>query len=141
MVGVYAIVTRDLGFMNYIDLKDEEVVPFLVEHFDTVVAPFLCIWFLYTSIRAVLEAQKRNFVFHQHWIVRHVGSGIWVSLMRVLLGFSTPCFPFPLSDKWRALCFASGGFVSIIICFLGAEYTVHLLKEKERLGAKYRKLE
>lgn len=43
------------------------------------------VWFAFTSTMAVLEARKKRFQSHKHYIYRHIGSGLWVAIQRLLI--------------------------------------------------------
>jgi len=51
---------------------------------EELVALSMGLWFTYTALAAVLAARRGDFVRHQQFAVRHIGSGIWVAIHRLL---------------------------------------------------------
>lgn len=47
-------------------------------------------WFLWTAIMAVLRARSKDFHSHKKYIYRHVASGIWVAIQRIIINLSGP---------------------------------------------------
>jgi hypothetical protein len=45
----------------------------------------MALWFCVTGITALVAARRRDFSAHKVWVIRHVASGIWVSIMRAMI--------------------------------------------------------
>lgn len=45
----------------------------------------MSVWFLLTCLQAVLAARHRDHSIHQNWAMRHIASGIWVAVQRLLI--------------------------------------------------------
>mmetsp|Transcript_46083 Transcript_46083/g.109888 ORF Transcript_46083/g.109888 Transcript_46083/m.109888 type:complete len:348 (-) Transcript_46083:88-1131(-) len=97
------------------------------------------VWFCYTAVTALAAAKRRDFATHKRWAVRHVASGIWISMMRALL----PVLHFALRIGslllWgravdtsemiflKAIWNDAGSF-SIVTCFLLGEFALWAMK-------------
>lgn len=109
-------------------------LPLILASLTHVVDPFLAIsatWFSYTMIRSWLAAYRRRFGEHEEWVLRHVASGQWVSLMRILYGsVMMPVLMPRFGDTKLAQSnfFALSGIISFIACVTGAEVAVSRIK-------------
>lgn len=82
-------------------------------------------WFLVTAIVSTLQARAKKFASHQRFIIRHVASGIWISLQRILLMtvFNRP----PFTRMQQRAVFGDAGFLAIFVCFVCGELAIRLL--------------
>jgi len=76
------------------------------------------LWFAYTSIRAVVEARNKRFQSHKHFIYRHIGSGLWVAVQRVILILSGPQKNPEAMREFFGLAALMGSVVSYSLCEL-----------------------
>jgi len=133
MVGVGIILKRGLLYENsFSDLPP----PKLSTAYGIV---FQSCWFLVTVIVATVQAARaKNFASHQRFIIRHVASGIWISLQRVLL--MTVMNRPPFTRMQQRAVFGDAAFIAIAICFLCGELAIYLLdddlKKKKIMKAK-----
>jgi hypothetical protein len=91
----------------------------------------LGIWFLGTAIAAIYCARSHQFVRHQKWIIRHIASGLWIAIQRVLL--MTVCsmvLPRPYARHVQRRAFEYTAKLGMLLSFAIGEYTISLL-EKE----------
>ena len=97
---------------------------------------FMSGWFLVTATVAILQARAKKFASHQRYIIRHIASGIWVALQRVLLLtiFNRP----PFTRVQQRAVFGDAAFLAISICFACGELAIYLLDaEHKTLKVKY----
>ena len=90
-VGFIQIVWHNLfAAYDYHALFPHEVsLPSRAEYLMTVgIHSSLQLWFLFTAGKAWAAAGRRRFEEHRTWIVRHMASGGWVVVMRVIISLS-----------------------------------------------------
>ena len=131
MVGVAIIFQRGLLFVKFL-----EEVPHDPFYTSEIYLTCLSIWFLWTAGMATMEARRRRFASHQYWILRHIASGMWIAVMRVLLTcigpfFMPPFYSGTVSQVVQGRLFSSGAFVGLVITVLASEYAIRLLKEDQ----------
>lgn len=132
-IGIVVILARDLTFHNdypsHIPPADD------AELLQTKVSMILLTgWFVYTAMVAVVKARLKEFKPHQIFIIRHIGSGLWIALQRiVIVGLQVlGLVSGPLQMRNLFGCAATGcTFVTI----LASEYAIHLLKSSDRTAA------
>jgi hypothetical protein len=125
--GVFIILKRDLLFENYFDVDEPDILP---------TKPFLgllAVYFMGTALAALKSARDRKFTAHRKWIIRHIASGIWVALQRVLLGtvFQVIYSARPVSPESQKGAFKSAGLIATLVCLGVGEYTVYLLEQSQ----------
>ena len=91
---------------------------------------FQSCWFLCTMAMATLKARAKQFASHQAWIIRHVSSGIWVSLQRILLLTVMNRPPFTRQEQRQV--FGDAAIVAIGICFSCGELAIYLLQNQQQ---------
>lgn len=133
-VGFFIILDRDLLFENFFDIPEEE------ESIKVPMKPFLSLLMLYfagTALAAIWAAKNKKFALHRTWIIRHIASGIWVSMQRFLLMtvYQTIYLFWPVTPASQKHSFSSAGFVSVLICIAIGEYTIYLLDQTTKPGS------
>ena len=130
-VGIGIILHRGLLFENFFeDLPADEI--FLVDR--KIVTPILTVaatlWFAFTAVQALRYAKARQFRAHQKYIVRHIASGMWIAVQRVVIPvlFSPFCSK-PVPRYIQREAFANGASLGMIISYSAGEYAVHLLNQ------------
>lgn len=123
--GVFLIIKRDLLFENYFDVDKPDIFPskpFLI---------LLTFYFMGTSLAALKSARDRKFAAHEKWIVRHISSGIWVALQRVLIStvYQAIHSSRPVSPEKQKNAFKVSGMIAAWICLGAGEYAVYLLEQ------------
>jgi hypothetical protein len=69
-------------------------------------------YFLGTGIWALRCAMQRRFTSHQHWVIRHVGAGIWVAIQRLLLlTVYTWIYPPPVAQHVQKRVFGHAAYL------------------------------
>lgn len=137
MVGFVAILYRGLQFENYLEGVERMTLPVIDVPIGDVLQCVIAGYFLYTAVVAVDYAKKKDFKNHSNWMMRHVASGMWVVIQRVLLTFFAPIYlsiygPEPRSGHFRGSVFSCAALLGIILSVGGAEYTILLLQEKKK---------
>ena len=131
MVGVVSIYQRNLLFIKFLDHVPSGT--FFVSEVGIVL---MGAWFVLTAAMAVMEARRRRFPAHQYWIVRHIGSGIWVAVMRILVILVKPIFDPPfhhgsITQMTQGRVFSYAGFLGMLVTVCTSEYAVRLLKAEQ----------
>lgn len=120
-VGIFIIMLKKLTF----DYDYEGLAPPIPAFEERLTkAPFLGmgVWFAFTSTMAVMEAKKKRFQSHKHYIYRHIGSGLWVAIQRLLVGAMGPQKnPEAMRDLFR-----DASVVGVIISLFLTEMAVYL---------------
>lgn len=132
-IGILVILARDLTFHNdypsHIPPADD--VELLQMKASITV---LTGWFVYTAMAAVVKARSKDFEEHRAFVIRHIGSGIWIALQRIVV----VCFQVlglvsgPL--QMRNL-FGSAATGSTFLTILASEYAIRLLKKDAETAA------
>lgn len=138
--GVFIILHKGLLYENsFPDLpaKPFSAAPLLI---------LLTIYFLGTILCAIYYAaiaSPKNYYSHSVWITRHVASGIWIALQRILLG--TPLFHRPpMSREQQREAFGNAGFLAMTLTIIVGEILIclwnqELSKSETTLGYRYKK--
>ena len=120
--GVFIILYKGLLYENsFADLppKPFSVAPLLI---------LLTIYFLGTILVAIYYAaiaRPKSYYAHSVWITRHVASGIWIAIQRILLG--TPLFNRPpMTREQQRDAFGNAGFLAMVITTVGGEILIYL---------------
>ncbi|CAJ1960316.1 unnamed protein product [Cylindrotheca closterium] len=120
-VGMFLIVIKKLTF----DYDYEGLAPPLskFEEIQTKATILgMGLWFAFTSSMAVTEARKKRFQSHKHYIYRHVGSGLWVAIQRLLIPvFGPQKNPEAMRDR-----FGDAAFIGFVLSFSLGELAVYL---------------
>ncbi|KAG2500777.1 hypothetical protein HYH03_001539 [Edaphochlamys debaryana] len=87
----------------------------------------LMVWFMWTALAAVAAARSRRYDKHATWAVRHIASGIWVVVQRLLLSIvamAAAAAGVTWSVKARHDLFAAAATVSIVSSLVAGEVYV-----------------
>lgn len=85
-LGFIVIMSKGLFFEKFLDDEDDvTLIPFVHVSSATLSVSVLAFWFLYTGLMALWYARRKSIHLHQNYIIRHIGSGIWISIQRFLL--------------------------------------------------------
>ncbi|KAL3905095.1 MAG: hypothetical protein SGILL_009816, partial [Bacillariaceae sp.] len=86
------------------------------------------IYFSGTALYALWLARQRRFQQHQKWVIRHIASGLFIALQRILIAFAFgPFYPPPVSRKDQRSIFGNSGFLGFVVSLSVAEYAIYLL--------------
>ena len=120
--GVFIILYKGLLYENsFPDLppKPFSAAPLLI---------LLTIYFLGTILRALYYAavaSPKCYYNHSVWMSRHVASGIWIALQRIMLG--TPLFHRPpMTREQQRDAFGNAGVLAVAITTVGCEILICL---------------
>lgn len=132
-VGIVAILARDLTFHN--DYPSHIPPVNDAELLQTNASMILLTgWFVCTATVAVVKARSKDFKSHRNFIIRHVGSGIWIALQRIVVvsfqGLGLVSGPLQMRNLFGG---AATGCTFVTI--LTSEYVVHLLKKYDGTDA------
>jgi len=120
-LGVFLIVIKKLTF----DYDYEGLAPPL-SAFKTIRTKAtilgMGLWFAFTSLKAIIEARKKRFQSHKHYIYRHIGSGLWVAIQRLMI----PVFGPQKNPEAMRERFGDGALIGIVIALSLAEMAVSL---------------
>mmetsp|Transcript_11911 Transcript_11911/g.19738 ORF Transcript_11911/g.19738 Transcript_11911/m.19738 type:complete len:255 (-) Transcript_11911:248-1012(-) len=130
MIGVYIIFQRGLLFEHFLDELPQNGTSSA-----EISLVAMSVWFAFTATMATIEARRKMFAAHQNWILRHIASGMWIAVQRVIIMSISPLFVPPFFKgsvpQWLQRCvFATSAQVAMVITALTGEYAIHLLKEK-----------
>lgn len=119
-IGVFIILHRGLFYENFFD----DLAPKMIStsHFMMFMATYF-IGTILTSVYYVAVAKRRSFDKHSIWITRHIASGIWIALQRILLGspiFNRP----PMTREQQRDAFGNAGFLAIAISTITSEMLI-----------------
>uniref|UniRef100_A0A7S0AU35 Uncharacterized protein n=1 Tax=Minutocellus polymorphus TaxID=265543 RepID=A0A7S0AU35_9STRA len=124
--GICVIFARDLTFHNDYDgippPDDMELLQMKVS------TTFLTTWFVLTALLAVYNAGwTKDIQSHQQWIIRHIGSGLWIAVQRIVVVF---CQGAGLVDGPMVMrnLFGNAATGSVFFTILLAEYSIRCLK-------------
>lgn len=88
-------------------------------------------WFAYTGIQSVQMARARKFQQHQTYMIRHIGSGIWVSTQRMIIFplANLMCYiilppPREVSPWFQREAFGGTANLSMVLTACVAEYAI-----------------
>lgn len=131
-VGIALILHRGLGYENdYPDLPPPSAVEQSAKH---VFFAGNVMFFVYTLLRAVSHAREGNVALHQRFIVRHIGSGIWVAVQRVLIGMRGRATTRQLSQLEQRDNFGMMAAIGVAVAAACSEFTVRVLIPQPRVN-------
>jgi hypothetical protein len=118
--GVFIILRKGLLYENFF----HDLAP--VQYTSSPGLMALSIYFMGTILMAFSYATiTRNYYKHSIWITRHIASGIWIALQRILLGsplFNRP----PMSREQQRSVFGQAVIVAVLITFICCEMIISL---------------
>jgi hypothetical protein len=127
MVGVVVILQRGLLYEH----SFSDLPPLKSSSAPGIIA--VGVWFSITAITAAVQARSKNFASHQRFVIRHVASGIWVALQRaMLISVSALKFGSPFTRLQQRAFFGNAASLSILICLVCGEVTIHLLETEQK---------
>jgi hypothetical protein len=88
-----------------------------------VVSGVLSLFFFFSMVRAVQLARQKRFCEHRAWIIRHLGSGIWVALQRIYLMLVNAQSPVA-----QRAAFSDGAVLSVLLTMTVAEVLARQLE-------------
>lgn len=148
MAGLVAIMSRQLTLhpsspaLRGLEGRQKRALPGVVAFLGAALFdPFLVLsagWFSYTLIRAWLAATRRRFAEHEEWALRHIASGQWIALMRMIQAmFTIPLLQPRFGDTKliQSALFGTSGYASWAICVACAEVAVGRVR-KHRAASK-----
>jgi len=126
-VGICVIFARDLTFHNdYEGIHPPENIELLQMKISTT---FLTAWFVLTALLAVYNAGwTKDVESHQKWIIRHIGSGLWIAVQRIVVVFCQGAGLVNGPLQMRDL-FGNAAMGSVFVTVLMAEYAIRCLKD------------
>ena len=145
-VGVFIILQRNLLFEHYFDVppNDEKDAFSILLQLLPPTQEFLSCLALYhmgTMVAAIGAARKQRFAQHRQWMIRHVASGIWVALQRLLLltvGQAMVLLVPPITPAQQRNTFRLAAYIAIIICIGMGEYVIYVLgKQQSKSSTRY----
>ena len=120
--GVFIILHKGLLYEN--SFPDLPAKPFSA----ALPLILLTIYFLGTIVCALYYAaiaSPKNYFAHSVWITRHVASGIWIALQRILM--VTPVFNRPpMSRDQQREAFGNAGFLATALTIVAGEILIYL---------------
>lgn len=128
--GVWLILDRNLGFEEhgFSDLPSSgfPTAPLLLT---------ITVYFVATLLFAVYAARKGCIRLHQQYMIRHVASGIWIAVQRILLKtiFTWYKLGSPFSRAEQRQNFIVSANIAIVLSGIAGEYVVYKLRHGARL--------
>ena len=127
--GICVIFARDLTYHNdYDGIPPPDDLELLQMKISTTL---LTAWFALTALLAVYNAGwAKDFKSHQKWIMRHIGSGLWIAVQRVILmiyqGAGLMSGPLQVRNL-----FGNAATGSVVVTVVLAEFAIRCLKDDE----------
>jgi len=87
----------------------------------------LSLWFFITVAVAFQKARKRQFKAHRTWMIRHVASGLWIAVQRVLLGTLGQVGYRPADRAAQRDIFGNAALVGVVVSFTMGEIALYTL--------------
>mmetsp|Transcript_6040 Transcript_6040/g.9225 ORF Transcript_6040/g.9225 Transcript_6040/m.9225 type:complete len:302 (+) Transcript_6040:269-1174(+) len=128
--GIIVILARQLTFLHDFPINvATENFNFEFWCVNLSVISLTC-WFVFTAFTAISKIRSRDYQSHRNFIVRHIGSGIWVALQRIIFGM---CNIAGLSESPHEIkySFKAAACAGVVISVLTSEFVIHLLKRQE----------
>jgi hypothetical protein len=125
-LGIVIILKRGLSFENsFSDLSPPK--------YSTIPLTFgLSIYFAGTAVYALKCAMDPRFTSHQRWTIRHLTSGIWIALQKLLLITIYPAiYRPPIAREVQRMVFAESGQIAAVITIGMGEYALYLLDQQK----------
>ena len=133
-IGVVIIIRRKLMFENFYD--DLPLSPSSPSSFvpTEVVLYAMNLYFVVTAAMAWKKAAiDRSFGEHQDWMIRHVASGMWVGIQRVLLAFVyIPMHKPPVPREVQRESFGQAGQIGWFMSVAAGEYAIYLIHRNKK---------
>lgn len=124
--GVWVILDRKLGFEqhSFANLPSNGLDSSLL-------LLTLTLYFVGTLLWAVRSARNGRIADHQHAMIRHVASGIWIAVQRILLKtvFTWYKLGAPFSRIEQRRNFILSAQIAIFVSGIAGEYAIHKLRQ------------
>jgi predicted Kef-type K+ transport protein len=125
-LGIAIILKRGLLFVRFFDDLTPSKQP------TELLVIGLALYFACTAIYALRCALKRRFVSHQRWIIRHVASGIWIAIQRILVLTIYPAiYQPPVAREVQRRVFGEAGIIATVVSLAMGEYTLFLFDQQK----------
>mmetsp|Transcript_56790 Transcript_56790/g.138202 ORF Transcript_56790/g.138202 Transcript_56790/m.138202 type:complete len:298 (+) Transcript_56790:546-1439(+) len=132
-VGVVVIIRRKLMFESfYDDLPPPSALSSSIP--TEVVLYAMNLYFVGTAATAWKKAAiDKSFGEHQDWMIRHVASGMWVGIQRVLLAFIyIPMYKPPVPREIQRESFGQAGQIGWFVSVAAGEYAIYLIHRNNK---------
>jgi len=83
-LGIFLILARNLSYLDN-DYPDAPPVSKLENYTNKLFTILEASWFAWTACMAVFKARAKDFESHKNYIYRHIASGLWVAIQRLIL--------------------------------------------------------
>jgi uncharacterized membrane protein len=138
-IGVLIILRRGLLFENFMNNREgtnssKKQTPALLL--------MITFWYLWTVKEAIKEAKRKNFDRHQKWIIRHIASGLWVAIQRLLIVIVMPVlnsnqFFIVNAQLVQRHLFGKAAMIGMTITVLVSEFAIIKIDELKRIQRKH----
>ena len=120
--GLFIIVKHGLTYdHDYVDMLPMNITKKTIFYVSCFV---LAVCFAFTAIMASVKARAGGICAHQWYVIRHIGTGIWVSVQRIILVCSRPGTEDLMRDR-----FGDASTVAIVTCLLSSKFAIFLLEK------------
>uniref|UniRef100_A0A7S3PVE7 Uncharacterized protein n=1 Tax=Chaetoceros debilis TaxID=122233 RepID=A0A7S3PVE7_9STRA len=144
MMGAVVIHMKKLSTENFLEGVEIIMLPLPFLNI-SVISFWECMtgaWFIYTVSESISYVRRKEIQNHQIWIVRHVASGLWVAVQRLLMGpsaFATNKIAALIGANVTAgykhrIIFYAPMLIGQCVTFGVGEYAVHLLGKNMKKG-------
>jgi hypothetical protein len=122
-IGVMLILHRGLMFQKFYHDLPSPTIP------TDVVLLIMTLYFISTAAIAWKKAAiDHDFMSHQNWIIRHVASGLWIAVQRVLLFcLFVPIHQEPVPREVQLRTFGQAAQIGWLVSVITGEYTIRYL--------------
>ena len=131
-VGIALIIHHGLGYEN--DYPDAPPPPPAEQFAKHAFFAANVTFFVYTLFRAVAHARGGNIAMHRRFMVRHIASGMWVAVQRVLIGMRGQVTRGRMSQLEQRDNFGIMAAVGVAVAAACSEYTVRVLLPRPRVN-------
>lgn len=126
-VGILLILQRNLAYWNDYP-KSTPRISSHEENYFLAVGTCGAAWFAYTALQAFAKIRTGDVPSHRAFIIRHVASGVWVALQRIIvLSLQGWGVTGPLQMRYW---FGRASEISIFLTIPAGEYAIRLLKRE-----------
>jgi hypothetical protein len=128
--GVWLILQRRLGFKHFFDdIGDDDPSSFTEPGLLA-----LTFYFVATVCGAVYYARLGRYADHRCYMIRHIASGIWIAIQRIILTTILPILRLggPFTRHEQRSNFGSSAILAMAITFLTGEYAIYTLRHRRQ---------
>jgi hypothetical protein len=132
--GVWLILHRRLGFEHFFDDIGDENSSSSTSSFTEPGLLALTFYFVATVCGAVYYARLGRYADHRCYMIRHIASGIWIAVQRVILTFILPVLRLggPFTRHEQRANFGSSAILAMAIAFVAGEYAIYTLRHRRQ---------